>query len=44
MTVRAADGREDVKGRRCRPREKYRSLVSEAARRIRLSMLFSSYR
>lgn len=39
-----AIGRADVKGRRCLPLRRYRSLVCETARRIRLSMLLSSDR
>jgi hypothetical protein len=39
-----ADGRADVKGRRCLPLVKCRALVGETARRIRLNTLLSSYR
>lgn len=39
-----AIGRADVKGQRCLPLRRYRSLVCETARRIRLSTLLSSDR
>jgi hypothetical protein len=44
VEAEAADGRRDAQGRRCLPLGKNRALVSEEARRIRLSTLFSSYR
>ncbi len=42
--TRTTGGRWGINGRRCLPLGKYRALVSDTARRIRLSTLLSSYR